>query len=68
VLRKLPKLYRGTLRGDPLLLECASAFVRIETDVDSAVQADGQIVGRTPVDVRVQPQALRVVHNAAMRT
>jgi YegS/Rv2252/BmrU family lipid kinase len=67
VLRKLPKLYRGTLMGDPLVWASRGARIRIETDADSAVQADGQVVGRTPVEIRVLPRALRVVRNVSGR-
>jgi len=67
VLRKLPKLYRGTLLGDPVVWTSQGERIRIETDADSAVQADGQVVGRTPVEIRVLPGALRVVCNATGR-
>jgi YegS/Rv2252/BmrU family lipid kinase len=62
---KLPKLYRGELQGDPLLWEAHGARIRIETDRTEAVQADGQVVGHTPVEISVQPLALRVVRGNA---
>jgi YegS/Rv2252/BmrU family lipid kinase len=62
---KLPKLYRGELQGDPLLWEAHGARIRIETDRTEAVQADGQVVGHTPVEISVQPRALRVVRGNA---
>lgn len=58
---KLGKLYRGELHGDPLVWEAHGARVRIETDTSAAVQADGQVVGQTPVDVTVRPLALRAL-------
>ena len=60
-LSKLGKLYRGELRGDPLLWEAHGARVRIETDTSEAVQADGQVVGQTPVEMSVRPVALRAL-------
>jgi YegS/Rv2252/BmrU family lipid kinase len=62
---KLPKLYRGELQGDPLLWEACGARIRIETDTTEAVQADGQVVGQTPVEISVQPRALRAVRGNA---
>lgn len=68
VLRKLPKLYRGTLQGDPVVWQATSARIRIEADADAAVQADGQLAGRTPVEVSVLPRRLRVVRAAIHTT
>jgi len=61
VLPKLVKLYSGRILGDPLVRHLCAARVRIETDPPAAVQADGQIVGRTPAEFTLLPQALRVV-------
>jgi YegS/Rv2252/BmrU family lipid kinase len=61
VLPKLVKLYRGRILGDRAVRHLRSTSVRIETSPSVAVQADGQIVGRTPADFSVQRQALRVV-------
>jgi YegS/Rv2252/BmrU family lipid kinase len=61
VLPKLVKLYRGRILGDRAVRHLRSTNVRIETSPSVAVQADGQIVGRTPADFSVQRQALRVV-------
>jgi YegS/Rv2252/BmrU family lipid kinase len=58
---KLAKLYRGTLSGDRLVWETQTARLRIETREPAAVQADGQVVGSTPVDISVVPSALRAV-------
>ena len=61
VLPKLVKLYRGRILGDRAVRHLRSSTVRIETSPSVAVQADGQIVGRTPAEFGVQRQALRVV-------
>ena len=61
VLPKLVKLYRGQILGDRAVRHLRSATVRIETDPAVAVQADGQIVGRTPAEFGVQRQALQTV-------
>jgi diacylglycerol kinase (ATP) len=61
VLPKLVKLYRGRILGDRAVRHLRASTVRIETNPPVAVQADGQIVGRTPAEFGVQRQALRVV-------
>jgi YegS/Rv2252/BmrU family lipid kinase len=61
VLPKLVKLYRGRILGDRAVRHLRSAIVLVETDPPVAVQADGQIVGRTPARFSVQRQALRAV-------
>ena len=61
VLPKLLKLYRGRILGDRAVRHLRASTVRIETLPPVAVQADGQIVGRTPAEFGVQRQALRVV-------
>ena len=60
-LTKLAKLYRGTLRGDPLVWETRCSRLQLATDRPTAVEADGQVVGRTPVTVSLRPKALRAV-------
>jgi YegS/Rv2252/BmrU family lipid kinase len=61
VLPKLVKLYRGRILGDRAVRHLRASTVRIETSPSVAVQADGQIVGRTPAEFGVQRQALRVL-------
>lgn len=65
VLPKLAKLYGGRILGDPAVRHLQSAGVRIETDPPVYVQADGQIVGRTPAEFSLRPQALAVVAGGA---
>ena len=61
VLPKLAKLYGGRILGDPAVRHLRAATVRIETDPSVVVQADGQIVGRTPAEFSLRPRALTVV-------
>jgi diacylglycerol kinase family enzyme len=60
-LPKLGKLYAGRLLGDPAIHHLRAARVRIETRPDAAVQADGQLPGRTPAEFSLEPRALRVI-------
>jgi len=61
VLPKLAKLYRGRILGDPAVRHVRAARVRIETRPQAVIQADGQIVGRTPAEFSLLRQALRVI-------
>ncbi len=60
-LTKLAKLYRGTLHGDRLVWETRCSRLQVAADRPAAVEADGQVVGRTPVTVSLRPRALRAV-------
>lgn len=60
-LPKLLKLYRGTILTDPLVSHRTVTAVRIDAQPPVAVEADGQLVGRTPAVFSVQRRALRVI-------
>jgi diacylglycerol kinase (ATP) len=60
-LPKLLKLYRGSILSDPLVSHRTVATVRIDAEPDVAVEADGQLIGRTPAVFSLQRQALRVI-------
>ena len=60
-LPKLGKLYAGRILGDRAVHHARAPRVRIETQPVATIQADGQIVGRTPADFSLLSQALRVV-------
>jgi len=60
-LLKIAKLYRGTIHCDPIVRHIRTASVRIDAKPETDVEAEGQIVGRTPVVFSVLPDALRVV-------
>ncbi len=60
---KLFKLYFGNVLRDPLVQHGTAAWVRIDSDPVSPVEADGQLVGSTPVDFTVERGALRVLRD-----
>lgn len=60
-LARLAKLYRGTLLADPLVRHRLGSRVRIDAEPAAVVEADGQIVGRTPAIFSVLPRALHVL-------
>jgi len=58
---KLVKLYTGRILGDRAVRHLRAQRVRIETEPPVVIQADGQIVGRTPAEFSLLTQALRVI-------
>ena len=61
LLRLFPKVYRGGHIGLPEVEYFRAERVRIESQEPIAVHADGELVGKTPVDVSVARRALRVI-------
>jgi diacylglycerol kinase (ATP) len=61
VLPKLAKLYVGDLLRDPLVRHSLVTRVRIETNPVTGIEADGQIVGRTPAVFSLERGALQTL-------
>ena len=55
------RLLRKDFRTDPCMLYTAGRRLRIETEPRRPVQADGDLVGMTPIDVVVEPLAANVL-------
>lgn len=55
------RLLRKDFRTDPCMLYTAGRRLRIETDPPRPVQADGDLVGMTPIEVVVEPLAAHVL-------
>ena len=51
------RLLRKDFRGDPCMLYRPGRSFRVETDPPRAAQADGELLGPTPLEVRVEPLA-----------
>lgn len=60
-LRRLPSIYDGRLLDDPAVLWRQVAALSIETDPPARVQADGQLLGTTPISIHVLPGAIDTV-------
>ena len=58
---RLPKIYSGRLLGDPAVYWCATESIVIATDPPVRVEADGQLLGTTPVRIRTLRRAIDVV-------
>jgi diacylglycerol kinase (ATP) len=61
LLRLVPKVFSGTHLQLPEVEYFKAARLRIETEVPLDVYADGEFVCRTPIEVSVVPNALRVI-------
>jgi YegS/Rv2252/BmrU family lipid kinase len=55
--RVMWRLLRKDFRSDPCLLYRRGRYFRVETDPPRAAQADGELLGPTPFEVRVEPLA-----------
>ena len=56
------KLFRGDFHDDdPRLLYVPGRAFRIETDPPRRAQADGELIGETPLEVTVEPRAARLI-------
>jgi len=60
-LPKLAKLYVGNLLRDPLVTHRLVQKVRIDAQPAAGIEADGQLIGRTPAVISVQRGALRTL-------
>jgi YegS/Rv2252/BmrU family lipid kinase len=60
-LPKLAKLYVGNLLHDPLVTHRLVQQVRIDAQPVAGIEADGQLIGRTPAVISVQRGALRTL-------
>lgn len=61
LLRLFPSLYSGGHLGIPEVKYFQTDFFRIHTETPVKVYADGEYVCRTPVEIRIQCAALRVI-------
>ena len=60
-IRLMWKLFRKDFRDDPRLLYRKGTTFRIETDPPSHFEADGEMIGTTPFEARVEPLAATVL-------
>jgi YegS/Rv2252/BmrU family lipid kinase len=56
-LRVLWRLLRKDFASDPCMLYMPGRHLRIETDPPRTAQADGEIIGMTPIEITVAPRA-----------
>jgi YegS/Rv2252/BmrU family lipid kinase len=61
VLRIFARMVLGTADRDPRVHYVSGKAIRLETNPIRDYQADGEMIGRTPVDIVVRPRAARVL-------
>ena len=61
MLRLFPRVLAGRHLGLPEVKYLQAEQLRIETAERMDIYADGEFIGQTPAEVRVVPQALRVI-------
>jgi diacylglycerol kinase (ATP) len=60
-LRIFPRVFRGEHTSDPRVVMRRAKRIRIEVDAPLVAYADGERIGPLPVDLEVEPGALRVL-------
>jgi diacylglycerol kinase (ATP) len=61
LLRIVPTVYKGSHVNYPEIREKTTGFIKIESDKQLLVEADGDIIGECPASFWVKPSALTVV-------
>ena len=61
ILTTLPKIFSGGHADHPKVSILTAAKVQISTARPLVVQADGEIIGRTPIAVEIEPSCLNVL-------
>lgn len=56
----VPKVIKGTHLSDPAVRRFSASEFRIETEVPWPLEADGDLIGNTPVSGRVVPAAIKL--------
>ncbi len=59
LLALLPKIYAGKHLEHPRVAGCFAEHLKLTADPPAYVEADGEVVGLTPLEVEILPQALR---------
>ena len=62
LMSSLPRVYSGSHLDHPNFSLFRSTSVRIRSEVPTGKMFDGDVCGETPVEARVLPRALKVVH------
>ena len=60
-IRIFTRMLFGGVSGDRCVRIIRGRHIRIETDRPRLMQADGELLGSTPVEIRVEPNAVRVL-------
>ena len=58
---RVPKIYTGAILADPAVRSRRCAELAIDAEPAARVEADGQLLGTTPVGIRLLPRAIEFV-------
>lgn len=61
ILANLPRIYKGTHLSHPKVDVHRARQVKVEARKPMLLQADGELLGETPVEIEIIPQAIRVL-------
>lgn len=56
----IPKVYKGTHLPHPRIIQRRAARVTVRANPETVVEADGEVLGRTPATFEIVPRALRL--------
>jgi diacylglycerol kinase (ATP) len=59
ILRLIRKIYTGEHLQHPQVYVRHARHVKLSSDPPAYVEAEGELIGQTPIDVKVYPAALR---------
>jgi diacylglycerol kinase family enzyme len=60
-MRVMWRLWRGDFSPDPRLLYVPGHEITVETTPPRVAQADGDLIGETPLAITVEPRAARLI-------
>jgi YegS/Rv2252/BmrU family lipid kinase len=60
-LRIMSRLLRKNFMSDETMLYRSGRHIRVETDPPRITQADGELLGMTPIEIQVAPRAVRLL-------
>ena len=61
VLQQLPNLYNGKFIGHPQIAVFTCKWITINAETPLYLQAEGELLGHTPIRIEINPEAIQVV-------
>jgi len=63
VVRSLKKLFDGSILDHPKIISFKGKNIRIESDPDINLEADGETLGNTPIELNIIPVSVRAIYS-----
>jgi len=61
IIRSLPLLYNGKILKHPKVVSFRGAKINIESDPVIHLEADGETLGHSPIEIEIIPKSIRVI-------